>query len=666
MNGGIHNRSNSLGKRSSFPQLRLSALLTVLVATTIAVLAGGAPAASADSIKAFVPVTPTRIVDTRDGLGGGRLSAGEVREVQMLGQPSVGSAAVAVALNVTAVQPASRGYLTVYPSGSDRPTASNLNYVPGENVANLVTVGIGADGTVSIYSFEASHVVVDVVGWYAAGFNPITPSRLMDTRDGLGGTTLGPGEQRELQIQSRSGLPSSSIGAVALNVTAVRPSSKGYITVWPAGTDRPTASNVNFVAGANTPNAVIVGVGSGGKISLFNSSGDTDLLVDVAGWFDVGFDAIEPTRLMDTREGQNGLALAPGETRNLKVIDVAGIPSEEVGAVSLNVTAVRPTSKGFLTVWPAGRDRPVASTLNFQPGLTRANATTVGVGTGGEISIYNSSGTTEVLVDITGWYISSDSEPPVMESLSVSPTSVNTSLSAQVVTATARITDDLSGLKVSSGSQSAMSFQSPTGNQRVLAVFNPDSLESGTLLDGTHSYEMTLPRFSESGVWTIEYIWLFDEAGNDRYLDATEAALAGHTTTFTVTGESDTEPPVMESLSVSPTSVNTSLSAQVVTATARITDDLSGLKVSSGSQSAMSFQSPTGNQRVLAVFNPDSLESGTLLDGTHSYEMTLPRFSESGVWTIEYIWLFDEAGNDRYLDATEAALAGHTTTFTVD
>ena len=138
---------------------------------------------------------------------------------------------------------------------------------------------------------------------------------------------------------------------------------------------------------------MIVGVGSDGRFSLFNSSGQTHLVVDVAGWFAVGYDAVTPTGLMDTREGLGGVVLAPGEQRDLVVIGVGGIPAEGVGAVSLNVTVTEPTSSGYLVVWPAGRERPLASNLNFVPGQAVPNAVTVGVGFAGKVSIFNSSET---------------------------------------------------------------------------------------------------------------------------------------------------------------------------------------------------------------------------------------------------------------------------------
>ena len=73
-----------------------------------------------------------------------------------------------VALNVTVTEPTAWSYLTVYPTGTARPTASNLNFSPGQTIAVQVLVQVGADGKVSIYNaLGATHVVVDITGWYS-------------------------------------------------------------------------------------------------------------------------------------------------------------------------------------------------------------------------------------------------------------------------------------------------------------------------------------------------------------------------------------------------------------------------------------------------------------------------------------------------------------------
>jgi hypothetical protein len=238
---------------------------------------------------------------------------------------------------------------------------------------------------------------------------------------------------------------------------------------------------------------------------------------------------------MDTRLGLGGIVLGPGATRTLRVTGSGGIPTDGVGGVSLNVTVTEPTAAGYLTVWPAGRTRPLASNLNFVAGQTIPNAVSTGVNANGDIEIYNNSGNSHVIVDVTGWYAKSDVEAPQLQSLSWTPSSVNTSTGAQTITVTARITDDLAGNAgppyLSSASQ--ISFKSPSGSQSVWAMLADAERVSGTALDGTVRYSMTVPAFAESGVWTVEHLLLADQAGNTRWLSASQLAGSGFPTTFT-------------------------------------------------------------------------------------------------------------------------------------
>jgi hypothetical protein len=114
---------------------------------------------------------------------------------------------------------------------------------------------------------------------------------------------------------------------------------------------------------------------------------------------------------MDTRDGLGGIVLGPQETRRLQVVGVGGVPAFGVDAVAANITVTEPTGAGFITVWPSGRSRPLASNLNFQTGTTVANAAVIGVGPGGTIEIYNSSSSSHVVVDITGWFSSTPQGP---------------------------------------------------------------------------------------------------------------------------------------------------------------------------------------------------------------------------------------------------------------
>jgi hypothetical protein len=131
----------------------------------------GGAAVSFGERQAFFAVPPTRILDTRFGPSplprGFKVQAGQTIDMRVGGFMVVPPNAGAVVLNVTVVNPTHESLLTIFPAGIARPTASSLNFVPGDIRANAVTVELGDDGEVSIYNDQGSvDVVVDVNGYY--------------------------------------------------------------------------------------------------------------------------------------------------------------------------------------------------------------------------------------------------------------------------------------------------------------------------------------------------------------------------------------------------------------------------------------------------------------------------------------------------------------------
>ena len=123
------------------------------------------------------------------------------------------------------------------------------------------------------------------------GYISLTPSRLLDTRNGTGApnAAVAAGATVHLQVTGRGGVPTSGVSAVVLNVTVTAPTNSGYITVYGDGSARPTASNLNFVNAQTVPNLVIAPVGANGKVDLYNgSSGTVQLIGDVAGYYQAG------------------------------------------------------------------------------------------------------------------------------------------------------------------------------------------------------------------------------------------------------------------------------------------------------------------------------------------------------------------------------------------
>jgi hypothetical protein len=311
-------------------------------------------------------------------------------------------------LNLTVVGPPIRGYATIFPCGTSLPNASNLNFVAGRTIANLVIAKVGDAGKVCLFTSVTAHFIIDVNGYAPASssFLPLNPARLLDSRPG--GTTADgfdaaigvrtEGSITEIVLPGRGNVPMDAL-AVALNVTVVSPAGPGYATVFPCGTQPPGASSLNFVAGLTIANAVVAKIGAAGKVCIFTSKA-THLIVDVDGFFPVGaaFTALAPVRLLDTRP-QRILANAVVE---VFVAGVGDVPSD-AAAVVLNVTVVGPLAGGFITVYPCGSGQPNASSLNYATGQTIPNAVIAKVGVDGKVCIYTSS-STNMLVDLDGFF----------------------------------------------------------------------------------------------------------------------------------------------------------------------------------------------------------------------------------------------------------------------
>ena len=395
----------------------LLATTFVLASTTSAQSVSAAPAGA----SAFHGVTPLRIFDTRDTA---KPSAGSYSPVLVGGLAGVPESATAVVLNVTVIDADGEGYLTAFPWGDDLPNSSNVNIKRfGQMVSNLVTVRLGAEGKVGLYSSISANLLVDVFGYYSASgataagrFIAQSPQRLLDTR---GRATAGEGGVVRLAMPA--GIPANTEGLV-LNVTAVnsqlRSNGYGYWTAYPAGGDQGTTSNINIsTPGQTIANQVIVKPSSMG-VDFYSYAGG-DLLVDLMGYYtgagaavskDGLFVPVSPTRLLDTRSTLNPLgdnvALHHNWTVEVATAGKAGIPSSGASAVALNVTMTRAQGEGFVTVYPASRVRPDSSNLNADlAGTTAPNHVQLATGTRG-VSFYSYGGT-DLIVDVFGWFLGS-------------------------------------------------------------------------------------------------------------------------------------------------------------------------------------------------------------------------------------------------------------------
>ncbi|WP_377640053.1 hypothetical protein [Oryzobacter terrae] len=382
---------------------------------------------------AYAPLSPARLLDTRrrvgipttTPLGGGRYV--DLQVTSRGGVPSTGVSAVV--LNVTVVAPTSQGYVTVYPTGTSKPTASSVNFNKGWTGANLLTVKVGTGGKVRIHNYAGNtHVVADVVGYYNAptstrtsgygGYSGIEPARIADTR--LDADPLQPGWY--LTTGYDFGEFNPHITAFAVNITVTRPTGSGHLTAWDGEQfPAPKTSTLNFTAGRTVPNMAIVPTSECGAdfcpedptiplMGVLNTSnGNAHVVVDLVGVYDDNtLDGMwrfrplaKPTRIVNTKlaQGING-AVGAGATKTVAVPDT--VSTFNSMAVVTNTTANKPTKTTVLTLWNDDIARPGVSNLNPYAGQLVSNMTITDIGADWGFKVHNATGSTNLVIDVAG------------------------------------------------------------------------------------------------------------------------------------------------------------------------------------------------------------------------------------------------------------------------
>ncbi len=428
---------------------------------------------------AYIPINPQRLADTRcsttlqpsycssENLPNTNASltslAGNTGEnVTVTGIDGIPSNATAVVINVTVLNMTSGGYLSIYPEGTTPFVVSSLNWTKNSGVVtNLVTVPVNtSNGEITFRNGGTSsgvNFVVDIEGYYAPPgstpvglYNPVTPSRIVDTRCSETSlpvyitnsycaslpsansklTTLGTGQIENVTVTGVGGIPSSGVSAVVLNLTAIGPTSSGYLSAFPTGATKAEVSTVNFNnQGEIVSNSAIVKVGSNGQISIYNFLGNTNFTIDVSGYYTDGssstqsgslFNPVTPARILDTRCSTTPqpsycpsenlpsvnatlTAIPGGSSITVQVAGEANIPTDATAVVG-NLSATDGTGSGYLTVY-AGSTVPTTSDVNFSAGSTNANMVISGLSSSGSLNIANGGGhRVDVLFDVSGWF----------------------------------------------------------------------------------------------------------------------------------------------------------------------------------------------------------------------------------------------------------------------
>jgi hypothetical protein len=370
---------------------------------------------------------PTRIIDTRTSAVGpvGRLVAGNPVSYQVTGKGNIPAGAVAITANLTVTDQTAAGWVSIAPTNGV-PTSSTLNFPVGDSRANGITVALSPAGTVVAYygagSGATTDFIIDVTGYFIGsggdGYVQFGPHRILDTRPGTGNLGLTnkfvAGTPRKIQVAGVAGLPSSGVVAVTGNITAIRPTAKGYIFLGPTPTAAPDSSTLNFPAGDIRANNVAVPVAADGTLAavyVAAAGASVDIVLDITGYFVASggaeYHTMAPARILDSREGRGAAGpFAANGAKTLTVWGTWGIPASAI-AITANLTVTGQTYGGFAAMGPSIDASTQFSNLNFPLGDNRANGATVPLSASGNLAVIyvSRSGTSaQLILDVSGFY----------------------------------------------------------------------------------------------------------------------------------------------------------------------------------------------------------------------------------------------------------------------
>jgi len=251
--------------------------------------------------------TAYRALDTRNGTGGttGTLAAGAALNLQITGTDGIPTTATAVAITLTTAGETGSGYLQTYATGTTPGNVTALSYTTSALASMAADVPLGTTGQITIKniaSSAATNIIGDISGYYTTDttglrYHTINPTRLVDTRSGIGGHTgvITANTPYPITQATTAQVTSVTTGAIAtnptlaLNLTATQSTSGGDLVAYPTGGTQPTASNLNFNAGQDIANLALTPTGTGtnaGQITVYNqSAGTVHLVVDCSGYF---------------------------------------------------------------------------------------------------------------------------------------------------------------------------------------------------------------------------------------------------------------------------------------------------------------------------------------------------------------------------------------------
>ncbi|MBS1826059.1 MAG: VCBS repeat-containing protein [Acidobacteria bacterium] len=384
----------------------------------------------------FVPLPPCRVMETRalynfegrtGAFGPPSLQAAETRTMNLPVSTvcAIPATAKAYVVNVTVIPSSTVNFVTVWPAGEPRPNVWTIRSPDGQIVANSAIVKAGANGGISVYSSDATDLLIDISGYYtdstavpALTYYPLTPCRVIDTRvlyrpqvGPFGPPSMGARETRKFTFPAAGQYCNVPVAAAySVTITAVPPGPLAYLTAWPDGSAQPNVSSINSFVGRVLANSVIIPASANGTINVFAYDA-TDFLVDINGYYaaDDGVNGqyyFPVTQCRASDSTVNGGQYADETTRTIAIptaTGCSGIPPTAKG-YAINVTALPGGNPmPFLTAYPTGQPQPNASILNAFQGQVVTNSAIVPAGTNGAINIY-AYRRTDVVVEVSGYF----------------------------------------------------------------------------------------------------------------------------------------------------------------------------------------------------------------------------------------------------------------------
>jgi hypothetical protein len=399
------------------------------------------PPAAPSQASYHYSMTPTRVMDTRSGLGGttGPVAADSTTALQIAGNSTAGIPATgvtAVALDLTLLSPSGDGFVTVYADGSQQPITSSTNYVTGQTVTNYQIVPVGPDGKIDLYNStpdgSTAQLIVDVTGYFDTTYNSATAQtyhplasavRALNTENGTGTAegALADGKTISLQVTGANGIPSDAT-AVALNLTVAGQSNSGFLEAYATGSAPSADTALTYGTIDVASLAGDVPIGTGGTITISNQGGNnasTQVIGDITGYYTTDttgetYYAVSPTRLVDTRIGIGGStgALTSDGYYTINTSTVDALTTASNPTLVTNLTVTQGSGDGDMIVYPYNTTQPVSSNINWNTAQTVANLAFTHTGSG-QITVYNAStGSVQLVVDCSGFFAGDNVQTP--------------------------------------------------------------------------------------------------------------------------------------------------------------------------------------------------------------------------------------------------------------